>query len=287
MHDRKQSLGRGLASLLGDSIHQNQEKGEIDLSKIHPSLDQPRKYFNQEELTNLKHSIQEKGLLQPILVRPHPSLEGEYEIIAGERRWRACKELGLSRIFAIVKNINFNETLEIALIENIQREDLNPLEEAEGYKKLMDDFGYTQERLAQILGKSRSHIGNVLRLNTASETIKKHLRDSRISLGHAKILLSYENPDQMLEDILDNNYSVRETEELIKKTKVKTRIKPEKSYDVQVLEEKLIGLLGMKVDIDTRGVGGRMVIYFRNVTELDELITNLDKNNKRNSLSIV
>jgi ParB family chromosome partitioning protein len=282
MLQKNHSLGRGLASLLGDSIHQDQGvDGDLPVSQIHPSENQPRKYFNLEELENLKNSIQEKGLLQPILVRPHPTQENAYEIIAGERRWRACKELGFSKIPAIVKHIGHSETLEIALIENIQRENLNPLEEAEGYKRLMDEYAYTQETLSKIMGKSRSHIANILRLNNASENVKKHLRESRITFGHAKVLLTYNNPDQILEDVIQNGYSVRETEELIRQTVSKTRVKPsksaEKSYDIQVIEEKLRTLLGMNVEVELRGEGGKLKIDFRSVGDLDNLMILLDK----------
>ncbi|MEK6734500.1 MAG: ParB/RepB/Spo0J family partition protein, partial [Pseudomonadota bacterium] len=213
---KTKGLGRGLSALIGENLD-NSEDGQIlhlETFKIIPNPNQPRSIFNKDSLDELTSSIAKNGVLQPILVREVE--DKKYQIIAGERRWRATMSLGLAHIPAIVKDLSNNEVLEIALIENIQRENLTPIEEAESYKKLIDQHRYTQDKLAEIVSKSRSHIANLLRLLHLPNSVKKLLNDGLISVGHAKLLVNKNNAEELASIIAKNNLNVRETEDLIR-----------------------------------------------------------------------
>ncbi len=278
---RKQALGRGLSALLGSSQEDERENGSFPLSSlpmelILPGRHQPRHYFPEEELLSLSASIREKGVLQPILVRIHPEEREKYEIVAGERRWRAAKKAELTHIPVLVKEFSDAEALEVGLLENIQRQDLNPIEEAEGYRRLAEEFNHTQESLARILGKSRSHIANTLRLLTLPKAVKDYLNEGKLSAGHGRALVGVEDPEFLAKMIVEGNLSVRQTETLSKQKERKddqgqssTRgWDPEK----EVLKNHLSDLLGVSVDLTLKGMGGKIVISFKNPTELDEII---------------
>lgn len=284
---KKQVLGRGLSALLGgaeedqdDSKIQNNVKTasypeKISIDLIEPGTLQPRKNFSEEELEELSRSIYERGVLQPILVRPHPFYPNRFEIIAGERRWRASKMAGLSKIPVNVMHFSDLDTLEAGLLENIQRQDLNPIEEAEGYLRLMNDYDYTQEDLSSILGKSRSHIANYTRLLNLPKPVQNHIVCGKLSAGHGRALIGAEDAEVLAEQIIKKNLSVRQTEDLMKKTKKEKD--PSFSIESQgsekeVLESHLTNLLGLSVDLVLKGAGGRIIIPFKNPGELDQVI---------------
>src|SRR5512143_2186986 len=274
---QKQALGKGLGALIPDlSVLDDKEKkalgiNEIELDKIVPNEYQPRKVFNDEKMKELAASIKEQGVIQPVIV--HRAGSG-YQLIAGERRWRASRLAGLKTIPALVKEATKRELLEMALIENIQREDLNPLEAAEAYKRLQDEFKLTQEDLAKRVGKERSTIANFLRILGLPKEIKQHLAAGAISLGHAKAILSLErHRDQLAlaEGIVKKGLSVRESEALA--TKLKHPAEPKKKVaaasEYKAIEERLRKSFGTKVSIESKSKGGRIVIEYYSTDELD------------------
>ena len=276
---QKQALGKGLGALIPDlSVLDDKEKkalgiNEIELDKIVPNEYQPRKVFNDEKMKELAASIKEQGVIQPVIV--HRAGSG-YQLIAGERRWRASRLAGLKTIPALVKEATKREFLEMALIENIQREDLNPLEAAEAYKRLQDEFKLTQEDLAKRVGKERSTVTNFLRLLGLPKEIKQELSTGALSMGHAKALLSLERVrDQMQAAfmIVKKGLSVREAEALAARLKNPPKEKRARlSHELKSVEEKLKKALGTKVSITARSKGGRIVIEFYSAEELDRII---------------
>lgn len=282
---RKQVLGRGLSALLGSSSDEtDDEKLEssttLPIDKIVPGRHQPRTHFPPEELEALSISIKEKGVLQPILVRLQPEDSSLYEIVAGERRWRASKAAGLQNIPAIIKSFSDAESLEVGLLENIQRQDLNPIEEAEGYRRLAEEFNHTQESLARILGKSRSHIANTLRLLTLPKKIKDYLSEGKLSAGHGRSLIGAQDPEGLAKLIIEQNLSVREIETLSKKssnstgyTNSSSSIDPEQA----ILKNHLSDLLGTSIELNLKGQGGKIIIPFRNPGDLDQLIQKFNR----------
>ena len=282
--NKKRALGRGLAALLGpesDEIIDSKalmnlpnNTGEIPINLIDRCEDQPRSYFDEDELVQLAASIKSKGVLQPILVRKNPRNLERYEIIAGERRFRAAKIAGLIQIPAIIKEISDVERFEIALLENIQRQDLNAIEEGEAYQLLMNKYNYTQENLSEVIGKSRSHIANTLRLLKLPEEARQLLIDGKISAGHARVILSSDNPLDLAKKIMNEKLSVRAAEDEIKPNTKPQRSKstPEKSDDILSLESHLSGLLGYSVEIKEKGLGGEVKIFFRDAQEFDHLL---------------
>jgi ParB family transcriptional regulator, chromosome partitioning protein len=280
---KTRGLGRGLSALIGENLLNN-NSGDLNylpIEKIKPNPNQPRVSFNSEELLELQESIKNNGVLQPILVN---SLDDgdSYFIIAGERRWRASKALGLLEIPAIIKNISEKLSFEIALIENIQRSNLTAIEEADGYKKLIDEYNYTQEHIAKIVSKSRSHISNLLRVLTLPKKTKDLLQDGTISLGHAKLLITLEDSSSILDEIVSKKLSVRETESLIKSHKVSSNnVKPSKTYtedsDIEFIEDSLSEFLGMTIKIKYNGISGNMSISFNNLSQLDLLVKKLSE----------
>ena len=289
----KKSLGRGLSSLLSETqidlnndqdmnfveepnnIKRSKTLSLIPIEKIQPNRDQPRKAFSEEELSELKNSIESKGLLQPIIVREKG---GYYEIVAGERRWRAAQLAQLHEIPALIKELTDIEVLEIAIIENIQRSNLNPYEEALGYKQLLEKFNYTQEELASNLGKSRVYITNLTRLLNLPDSVLKFLKDGTITVGHARALIGVDKALEIAKSIVKNELSVRETERLVKEfskknLKSKSTLKA-KDADTQMLESELSAELGFPVSIShsEREKRGRLVFNYRNLEDLDRVI---------------
>lgn len=289
----KKSLGRGLSSLLSETqidlnndqdmnfveepnnIKRSKTLSLIPIEKIQPNTNQPRKTFSEEELTELKNSIESKGLLQPIIVREKG---GYYEIVAGERRWRAAQLAQLHEIPALIKELTDIEVLEIAIIENIQRSNLNPYEEALGYKQLLEKFNYTQEELASNLGKSRVYITNLTRLLNLPDSVLKFLKDGTLTAGHARALIGVDKALEIAKSIVKNELSVRETERLVKEfskknLKSKSTIKA-KDADTEMLESELSAELGFPVSI-SHNEGekrGRLVFNYRNLEDLDRVI---------------
>ncbi|MDX1738981.1 MAG: ParB/RepB/Spo0J family partition protein [Alphaproteobacteria bacterium] len=294
---KSRNLGRGLSALLGDEkAFEDTVPAEIERASkpipvefLKPNPDQPRKRFEDSAIDSLVKSIEEKGILQPILVRRHPQEQNAYEIVAGERRWRAAQRAKLHEVPVIIKELSDADTLEFALIENIHREDLTPLEEAEGYHKLMEDFGHTQEALSKTVSKSRSHIANTLRLLTLPDEIKSMIDDGLLSAGHGRALVGVENAEELAHIILEKGLNVRQTEMLVKQqkgekpTSTKSPKKQQlKDPNVSALEDNLSTNLGMKVKIVTKDEeSGKLTIDYDNLDQLDEVIARLS-----NSLNI-
>ena len=280
----KKGLGRGLSSLMGDtninSTDNVAKSSEVTISiaALKPSPSQPRRLFDKNSINELAESIKSKGLVQPILVRPSKTDENSYEIIAGERRWRAAQIAQLHEIPAVIKNLDDVEALEIAIIENIQRSDLSPIEEAAGYKRLIDNHGHTQEVLSEIVGKSRSHIANILRLLTLPQSIQDMISEGKISSGHARAIMNSAFPEQLAEKIINENLSVREAESLAKSKKSTVQKIKLKDPDTIDLEEKISEKLGLNVSINHRGKkGGYIKIEYKSLDQL-ELVTQKLKN---------
>ncbi|WP_290684396.1 MULTISPECIES: ParB/RepB/Spo0J family partition protein [unclassified Haematobacter] len=278
MKENKRSLGRGLSALMADvQVEPQSVKRRAELlipvEKIVPNPDQPRRDFSGEALEDLANSIREKGIIQPLIVRERPG--GTYEIVAGERRWRAAQIAQLHEIPVIIRDFSDTEVLEVAIIENIQRADLNAVEEALGYRQLMDRFGHTQERLAEALGKSRSYIANLLRLLQLPEEVLKWVREGLLSAGHARALITVADPIAMGRRVIAEGLSVRETEKLAQKqaTPKEARPRSEKDADTRALETDLGATLGMRVEIAHRtGQGnGQLTIRYASLEQLDDL----------------
>ena len=288
--DKNLGLGKGLSALMGEdfsspvALQENNGISLIDIDLLVPSPYQPRRVFNENALSDLVSSIKEKGVLQPLLVRQK---NGIYEIIAGERRLRASKQAGLKQVPVIIKEFNDKAALEVALIENLQREDLNPLEEAEAYKRLMDEFKYTQDELAKVVGKSRSHVANMMRLLELPDTIKTMVSDKKLSIGHARALLNAKNPDTLAQQVVNKGLSVRQTEKLAvseggkttRKTNLpqfkKTETVYKKDGDLMALETELTNLLQTEVSIKWNGKGGEVVIAYDGLEKLDMILQKL------------
>lgn len=278
------ALGKGLSSLIPNKLDFDVSNFrpnyfvEISIDKIVENIDQPRKNFNKEDILELAKSIKLHGVLQPIFVKKFEN--DKYQIIAGERRWRASKIANLKFIPAIVKDTVDKQNVEISLIENIQREDLNPLEEANIYKTLIEEKGYTQENLAEKIGKSRSYIANLIRLLKLPDKFKKLIFEDKLSAGHARLLLNNENPDELVKIIQKNNLSVRQTENIIKNNTKINYNKSSKDGDVLNLERKISKALSLKTQINLGKKENSIVIKFNNMDELDYLIAMLCENSK-------
>ena len=277
----KKGLGRGLSSLMGEVIEDDNENlnksdVKISISKLRPSPIQPRRIFDKVSITELAESIKSKGLVQPILVRPSPSNPGEYEIIAGERRWRAAQVAQLHELPAVVRELDDTESLEIAIIENVQRADLSPIEEASGYKKLMNNHGHTQEALSEVVGKSRSHVANIVRLLSLPNSIQDMISQGSISAGHARAIMNSAFPEQLAEKIINENLSVRQTEALVKSKKPIIKKLKLKDPDTLDLEKKLSEKLGLDITINhTSKRGGSMKIRYRSLDQLEMVTSKL------------
>ncbi|MGB7244575.1 MAG: ParB/RepB/Spo0J family partition protein [Sulfitobacter sp.] len=287
--EKRRGLGRGLSALMADVAETEQVAAAgpssaeqmIPIERIAPNPEQPRKRFEQGDLDDLAASIKEKGVIQPLIVRDTGS--GMFEIVAGERRWRAAQLAKLHELPVIVRSFTDVEVLEVAIIENIQRADLNPVEEAAGYRQLMDRFGHTQEKMAEALGKSRSHIANLLRLLNLPDDVLEYLRKGELSAGHARALVTTDTPSELARQIISGGLSVRATEALVKKAasgydsgvakRGSTSKAKEKDADTKALEGDLSANLGMKVVIThgANGEAGQMSLHYNSLDQLDEL----------------
>ena len=283
---KNKALGRGLSSLLKEEvvpIEVTESTNQVDIDLIYANSDQPRKYFDDEKIQELADSISTHGLLQPIIVKKETS--GKYKIVAGERRYRASKIANLKEIPVIIKDFDEKEVFEVALIENIQRDELTAIEEAQGYQKLVSEYGYTQSEIASVIGKSRSHIANLLRLNQLPESVKNMINDGSLSMGHARCLVGLDNAEEIAKKIIANDLSVRKTEELVstdKNTREPKRLKrsepkyQEQDEDLIMLSDSLSEKFGVKVIVENSNNGGRISIYYSNLEELDSILTKFD-----------
>jgi len=273
-------LGRGLSSLLGDT----KSKTNITKLKIYDvkrNRLQPRKVFNKESLEELTNSIKERGVIQPIIVRKDKSLVGKFEIIAGERRWLASQNAGLHEIPVVILDVDDEKTLEFAIVENVQRQDLNAIEEAQGYQRLIDEFSYNQEKLAKFIGKSRSYIANSLRLLSLPKDVILYVESEKISAGHARSLIGLPNAMQIAKKIAENKLSVRQSENLVRALRNKRNLKvvPSKDSNILDLEKSLIDKTGINVEIkNNKNNSGKLSFEYKNLEQLDRLI-NIIKNN--------
>jgi ParB family chromosome partitioning protein len=279
-------LGRGLSALLDDASDGGPPGGgegvrDLPIELVHRNPDQPRRHFPEAEIAELEASIRDKGVLQPILVRPSPKVPGEFEIVAGERRWRAAQQAGLRAIPALVRILDDDKAFEIAIVENVQREDLNAMEEAQAYASLMRRMAYTQDKAATAVGKSRSHVANTLRLLQLPGSVQDHLLFGRLTAGHARAILSSAAPEALAQAIVERGLSVRDAEALAKtKGRAKKASGPRraaKNTDTAALETDLEDVLGMSVDILDRGGAGELKIKYATLEQLDELCRRLTR----------
>ena len=286
MSAKKTHLGRGLSALLGgeEATLEPGAQKTVPTEFLHPGKYQPRGHFSSEELEALAQSVRENGILQPILVRPYDKLVGHFEIVAGERRWRAAQLAQLHEVPIIQRSLDDRSTLEIALIENVQREDLSPLDEADGYARLMGEFNYTQETLAERIGKSRPAIANLLRLRSLPDPVRAMIGDGRLSAGHARALIGAADPMALANEIVAKDLNVRQAEALAKKQKTAGTAARKKSSgaaaakdaDTRALEHDLSLKLGLKAEVQFDGKGGRLVLHYTSLDQLDGLIEKLN-----------
>jgi len=283
-------LGRGLAALIGDVGDENavlertRSQRRVPVEFLKPNPRNPRRMFAEAELDELAASIRERGIIQPILVRTARGASDTYEIIAGERRWRAAQRAGMHDVPVVLLEVGDREALELAIIENVQRTDLNPLEEALGYQALMEEFSYAQDEVAKIVGKSRPHVGNTLRLLKLPDAVKAYLAENKISAGHARALLGQPDPEALARTIVEKGLNVRQLEALTqerasKAGKAPKRARPrvEKDANTLTLEKRLSDALGLVVTIEHRGEGGELRIRYRSLEQLDAVIARLER----------
>ena len=270
---QKKGLGRGISSLIGDTKN-TLIKNKISISEIVRGKYQPRKIFNKESLEELSNSIRERGVVQPIIVRKSKELNNKYEIVAGERRWLASQNAGLNEIPAVVIEADDIKALEFAIVENVQRSDLNPVEEATGYKRLMDEFGYDQEKVGKFIGKSRAHIANCLRLLTLPKDVVNLIEIGKITQGHAKVLVGMENANLLAKKIVEKKLSVRQAENLVNLFKKPKKVKLiSKDSNLKDLENILISKLGIRVSIrNSRNNSGSISFNYKDLDQLNKII---------------
>ncbi|MER8829702.1 ParB/RepB/Spo0J family partition protein [Mesorhizobium sp. M0938] len=284
----RKRLGRGLAALIGEidrpaAVEKQgmNADGKVPIEFLSPNPKNPRRHFGDADLTDLAQSIREHGVVQPVVARPSPTQAGRYEIIAGERRWRAAQRAGLSEIPIIVRDVNDRTALELAIIENVQRTDLNPVEEALGYQQLIDDHGYTQADLGQVIGKSRSHVANTLRLLKLPDVIRDMLVDGALSAGHARTLVTAEDPAGLAKRIVEEGLSVRQAEALAQMPAGAPTVKrqaaepAQKDADTLALEKLMTDTIGMIVTVEHKERGGVLRVAYRTLDQLDELCRRL------------
>ena len=272
-------LGRGLAALMGDGRAQDNDASSapvrsLAIEHLEPGPFQPRASFNPDSLAELVASIQARGILQPLLARPHPGQPNHYQIIAGERRWRAAQQAGLHKIPVLVRDLSDADAMAASLVENLQRQDLNPIEEGEGFRRLIDEFGLTQEQLGTAVGKSRSHVANSMRLLQLPAGVRTDVQDGRLSAGHARALLSHPNPEEAAKTVIARGLSVRQTEALCAGKAGDTKPIRERVEDpeTEALQRDLSERLGLTVQIAFDGRGGAVTIKYRSLDQLDGLI---------------
>ena len=305
---RKKKLGKGLSALLGDEensgVAGNAETlresaiHEVPIFNVHPNSNQPREYFDDEAIGELAQSIQARGVLQPILVRQRKEDSDHYDIIAGERRWRASRKVGLSTVPVFIKSASETDVLEMALIENIQREDLNPIEEAEGFHSLLEDYGCSQGNISNAIGKSRSYVANTLRLLSLPEKVRKALVNKEITTGHARALLAAEEPEKWLSPTIKKGLSVRDLESLIKKSAESSQNgelppiydevveqlaeeKRQKEHELSIIEKRVSTHVGVpvKITVPTSKKAGKVTLQYKTLEQLDDLLQFLAKVN--------
>jgi len=289
---RRASLGRGLSALFGEAtedysaLDKVRQSKQVPIEFVHPGKYQPRRKFDDEAIQGLVESIRDKGILQPLLVRRDGEDANSYELIAGERRWRAAQIAGLHEVPVIIRDLSDREALEIALIENIQRQDLTPLEEAEGYRRLMEEFEHTQEDLARAVGKSRSHVANMMRLLALPEPVKSMVQDGALTAGHARALLTAPDPAAVAREVVTRGLNVRQTEDLMRGDQPKAKkgkaaagaggpAPAMKDVDLINLEEEISARIGLKVAINPQGQRGTITIHYQTLDQLDDVLHRL------------
>jgi ParB family transcriptional regulator, chromosome partitioning protein len=280
-------LGRGLAALVGDvaaesSVERPRGQRRLPTGSLRPNARNPRRVFSNTELDELAASLRERGIIQPIVARPARGTIDAYEIIAGERRWRAAQRAGLHEVPVVIIEATDAESLQIAIVENVQRADLNPLEEADGYRALIDEFGNSQDEVAKTVGKSRSHVANTLRLLKLPETVKTYIHAGKLSAGHARMLIGQPNAEELAEDIVARGLNVRQVEAMARETGDKAgarkpRERKHKNANLVALEKRIADALGLVVSIDERGRGGMLSIRYRSLDQLDDVLHRLEK----------
>ena len=276
----KKGLGRGLSSLIGDSGSKSKQSN-LKIDDIMSNPYQPRKIFDDEQLNDLTNSIKERGIIQPIVVRPSKSQNEKFEIIAGERRWLAAKRANLDSVPVVILNVDDEKSLEFAIVENVQRQDLNPIEEAKGYQKLIDEFNYNQEKLSKFIGKSRSYIANSLRLLSLSPDVIDHMEKGNLTAGHARALIGVPNSGIIAKKIIKNKLSVRQVENLVKVFKNKNIVKLIKSKDSNIIElqKSLENKIGLSVIIQNKkNNSGKITFEYKNLDQLDKIIDTIKNN---------
>jgi ParB family chromosome partitioning protein len=284
-------LGRGLAALIGDvgaesSVERPHGQRKLPIESLRPNARNPRRAFSNAELDELAASLRERGIIQPIVARPVGGAADAYEIIAGERRWRAAQRAGLHEVPVVIIQATDSEALQLAIVENVQRADLNPLEEAEGYRALIRDFSHSQDDIARMVGKSRSHVANTLRLQTLPERVREHILSGRLSAGHARALVGHHDAERLAEEIVSRGLNVRQVEEIARETGKKSgagptnsrkaRARAAKDADTAALEGRLADALGLAVNIEHGERGGTLTIRYRSLEQLDEVVRRLE-----------
>src|SRR5580693_3345501 len=281
-------LGRGLATLIGEvaaesSVERPRGQRRVPTEALRPNARNPRRTFSNTELDELVASLRERGIIQPIVARPVRGTHDAYEIVAGERRWRAAQRAGLHEVPVVIIDATDDEALQLAIIENVQRANLNPLEEAEGYRSLIRDFSHSQDDIARMVGKSRSHVANTLRLQTLPDRVKEHIQSGRLSAGHARALVGHHDAERLAEEIVARGLNVRQVEEIARQASGRNDKSPakarkssaHKSADTLAMEKRLSDALGLVVSIDHRGEGGVVSVRYRDLDQLDDLALRL------------
>jgi ParB family chromosome partitioning protein len=281
-------LGRGLAALIGDvgdestAVERTRSQKRVPIEFLKPNPRNPRRIFAESDLEELAASIRERNIIQPILVRTARGTTDQYEIIAGERRWRAAQRAGLHDVPIVLLEVSDKEALELAIIENVQRADLNPLEEAMGYQKLAEEFNHSQEDMAKIVGKSRPHVANTLRLLKLSDKVKAYINSGKLTAGHARMLVGQPNADELAVEIVERGLNVRQTEDLTRKdgkaqTKKPRKARVEKDPDTLALEKRVSDALGLRVSVDHRDGAGVLHIHYRDLAQLEDVLRRLEQ----------
>jgi ParB family chromosome partitioning protein len=287
--DGRSRLGRGLAALIGDvgddsrSAERTRAQRRVPIEFLKPNPKNPRRNFSDSDLDELAASIKERGIIQPVVVRAGRGAKDTYEIIAGERRWRAAQRAGLHEVPIVVVEASDAQALELAIIENVQRSDLNPLEEADGYLALANEYAHSHEDIAKIVGKSRTHVTNTLRLQKLSEPIKAYIRAGKLSAGHARMLIGQPNAEELAAEIIDRGLNVRQVERIARKSgkeqarDVKGKRRARKDPNTIALEKRIGDALGLQVHVDHRGKWGILHIHYRDLDQLDEVLRRLER----------
>jgi ParB family chromosome partitioning protein len=295
LEKKHQSLGRGLSSLLGEEIKEQigvksiNGSRQVPIERLKPGRYQPRHFMDEGKIEELAQSIRKNGIIQPLLVRHNLDDVDSYEIIAGERRWRAAQLAKVHEVPVIIKEMTDQEALEIGLVENLQRQDLSVLEEADGYQRLIEEFSHTQDELSKTVGKSRSHVTNMMRLLSLPDSVKKMLDQNELSAGHARALLNSPEQVKTANQVIKKGLNVRQTESLVKNLQNKNfapKKKTKKDVDTLSLESNLTSLLGLKVSIDLKGDGGALKISYNTLEELDEILLRLGNRKIENIITI-